>query len=253
MTTSSPPAARGAATRQAARTAASRARPAVDLRPLLDPVLIAQGPRPVCVPFAVGAGHEACRAAHAPAGAPPEPLAPEAIWWYCSGRGQTSAQGVLLLDAGSALAQAGQPTMTTWPYEPGLGIGTQPPPKAVGQPPWHTAQLHEIALAHDGAEDQIEDTLAAGTPVILIIEITDEFYDADGDGHIGVPNLRVPPGDYHAVTVVGAATHPSRGRLLLLRNSWGEYWGAGGYGWLPITYLVAFAAQAAVVRTGGNP
>ena len=253
MTTSSPPASRTAAARQAGRLATSGARPAVDLRRFLDPVLTTQGPRPLCVPIAVSAGHEAWRAAHAPAGELPEPLAPEAIWWHCSGSGQTSAAGVLLLDAGSALAQAGQPTLATWPYDPSLGSGTQPPPTAVGKPPWHTAQLSELALAHDGIEDQLEDTLAAGMPVVLIVEITNEFDFADADGHISVPNLRVPPGGYHAVVVVGAATHPSLGRLLLIRNSWGEYWGAGGYGWLPVPYLIAFAAQAAVVQTGGSP
>lgn len=253
MTTSRPPASRSAAARQAARLAASRARPPVDLRPLLGPDLTAQGPRPICVPIAVSAGHEAARASHAAPGVPPDPLAPEAIWWYCSGLGQTSAQGLLLLDAGLALAQTGQPPLSTWPYNPGLGTGTQPPPAAAGQPPWHTAQLRELALAHDGAEDELENALATRMPVVLIVEVTDELDNADADGHIDIPNLRVPPGDYHAVTVVGAATHPQRGRLLLIRNSWGEYWGAGGYGWLPVTYLIAFASQAAVIRTGGNP
>ena len=37
--------------------------------------------------------------------------------------------------------------------------------------------------------------------------------------------------------------------VLLVRNSWGEFWGAGGYGWLPMDYLIAYALQAVVVTT----
>ena len=47
--------------------------------------------------------------------------------------------------------------------------------------------------------------------------------------------------------VVGATTDPDHGRLLLIRNSWSKYWGAGGYGWLPTDYLIAHAVQAAIV------
>lgn len=248
MTATSPAGARNAAARQAARLAASQSRPPVDLRPLLNPAVTAQGPRPVCVPFAVSACHEAARAA-----SPPRPMAPEAIWWYCSIRGQTTAQGMQLDDTGPALAAAGQPLLTAWPYDPGLGTGTQPPPATAGQPPWHTAQLRELRLAHDGAEDEVEEALAAGSPVVLVVEITDEFDNPDTSGHISVPSLRAPTGDFHAVVAVGAATHPSRGRLLLTRNSWGPYWGAGGYGWLPVAYLIAFATQAAIVQAGGSP
>ena len=60
---------------------------------------------------------------------------------------------------------------------------------------------------------------------------------------IGLP----PPVGVLAVLVVGATTDPDHGRLLLIRNSWSKYWGAGGYGWLPTDYLIAHAVQAAIV------
>lgn len=263
-------------------------RPAVDLRPLISSTLMDQGARPVCVPFALSHAHEANRngargaasnesadADHTDAAdstpdgsddrtrdhaddhaedladdrAQDTALAPEAIWWRAWQLGQVSADGMLLEDAGDALAATGQPRQSVWPWDPTLGAGTQHPPTPAGTPPWHTARLSPLALAHDGVEDEVEDALAAGLPVVVVVEVTDEFDNASSQGYIDVPDIRSPAGDYHAVLVVGAADHPDRGRLLLIRNSWSEYWGAGGYGWLPIDYLIAHAVQAATVET----
>lgn len=221
----------------------------IDLRSSLGPDILDQQHRPLCVAFAVSGAHEAHRTL---AGATPEHLAPEAIWWHCSSQGQTSDAGMLLLDADPALRGPGQPVLAHWPYEPTLGDGTQDPPDGL-TPPWNQAGLTSLPLAHDGTEDRIEESLESGIPVVLIIEVTDEFRTPDEDGIIAVPDLRVDEGGYHAVACVGAFTHPVHGRLLLIKNSWGTRWAADGYGWLPIQYLIAFGAQAAIVRPEGVP
>mgnify|MGYP000035246541 CR=1 FL=1 len=223
-------------------TAGQAARQPVDLRPLVSSILMDQGARPVCVPFALSLAHEAVTASNSdPA------MAPEAIWWRASSRAQVSAGGMLLEDAGDALTATGQPPLNDWPWNPLLGAGTEPPPPAAGTPPWRTATMEELALAHDGVEDELEDALAAGSPIVLVVEVTTEFENATAEGLIEIPDIRSPAGDYHAVLVVGATTDPDHGRLLLIRNSWSKYWGAGGYGWLPTDYLIAHAVQAAIV------
>jgi hypothetical protein len=101
-------------------------------------------------------------------------------------------------------------------------------------------------LAHDGVEDALEDELEAGRCVVLVLEIADEFEFPDQAGFVSLPDLTSDVGDYHAVLAAGAATSATRGRHLLIRNTWGPEWGVGGYCWLPITYLESFAVQAAV-------
>jgi len=225
-------------------SAGGTARQPVDLRPLISSMLIDQGARPLCVPFALSLAHEAAAARISdPA------MAPEAIWWRASTLAQVSARGMLLEDAGDALTTTGQPSLTEWPWNPFLGAATEAPPQAAGAPPWRSATMVALLLAHDGIEDELEDALAAGSPVVLVVEVTSEFENASANGLIEVPDIRSPAGDYHAVLVVGATTDPDHGRLLLVRNSWTEYWGAGGYGWLPVDYLIANAVQAAIVVT----
>lgn len=229
----------------ASATTASSYRPSVDLRGLISSPLMNQGPRPLCVPFTLSHAHEAA----VDATSYNAPRAPEAVWWHCTILQQVSAGGMLLEHGGQALARTGQPSLTDWPWNPNLGVSTEQPPVAVGRPPWKTATVMPLHLAHDSTEDETEAALANGRPVVLVVEVTAEFENAATDGVIETPDIRSPAGDYHAVLVVGAATDPVRGRRFLVRNSWGEFWGASGYGWLSINYLVAFAAQAAVVMT----
>lgn len=232
-------------TARAQHRAAGAARPPVDLRDLLPEDVPFQGHRPLCLPFALTGGHEALRS-HADQ-EPVVPLAPEPLWWKCVQDGHAQPGGTLLEHAAGALADSGQVDRTSWPYNPALEYRTEAPPIGCGAPPWQCAAWRELTLAHDGVEDELEDLLAAGYPAILVIEVTDAFAEPEPDGSVLVPSVRTRLGDFHAVLAVGAATDPRHGRRLLIRNSWGPGWGAGGYCWLPLTYLIAFVPQAAVV------
>lgn len=226
------------------RQVAINARLTVDLSDLISSPLISQGPRPTCVPFAFAWAHEAER--HALTGGQFQ-AAIEPVWWELHARGITGPGGVSLNAAGAVLAQVGQCHSDQWPYNDALGMGTEEPPTTAGVPPWHTADLLWVPLAHDGIEDDLENQLAAGHPVVLVVELTNSFLAPADDGYVAVPPRPTPTNGYHAVIAVGAWTD-QRGRVLLIRNSWGDWWGAGGYCLLPTTYLIDFVPQAAYVE-----
>ena len=175
-------------------------------------------------------------------------LTPEPLWGHCVRSGLATDSGTTLDAVGNALSAEGQPLLATWPYNPKIGFATEPPPATALTEVWYTAQLIDLPLAHDGMETLLDDALSVGLLVVLVVEITPEFEHPTETGEIAVPSITTPAGDYHSVVAVGAATDPGRRvRRLLIRNSWGRRWGAGGYGWLPLEYLRAFAVQAAVI------
>lgn len=230
----------------AQRRAVSLLRAPIDLRHLLTPDVRAQGPRPLCLPFSTSFAHEAARATVA--GDEAEALSVEPLWQHCVHVGVAGHEGTTLRAIADAIEHTGQTLEIIWPYNDTLGHGTQPTPAAAGTGTFNTADLFSVPLAHDGIDDDLEATLTAGLPVVVVVEITSEFENPGADGEIDIPSLSAPVNDYHAVTAVGAATNAAGdSRRLLIRNSWGPGWGAGGYGWLPYDYLVAFAVQAAAI------
>lgn len=228
-----------AAQRLAKRRANAAARQSVVLTSHIASTVMNQGPRPTCVACAVAAAHEAERTGFK--------AAIEPVWWRLREWGLADEQGTTLRAAGRALPHTGHCDADVWPYNDTLGFETEPPPGAAGTPPWTCADLTPVAVAHDGVEDAIEDEVAADHPVVLVLEVSDGFLFPEPDGFVPVPLITAPAAGYHAVLVAGAWTEPTHGRVFLIRNSWGEFWGAGGYGLLPVEYLINFGAQAARV------
>ena len=177
-----------------ARRQRSLARPPVDLRPMLAPA-IDQGTRPLCIPIVVTAAHEACRTQ------PPDPLAPDALWSSCVASGTASRDGTTLEAVADALRTDGQPRLADWPFDAAIIHEADQIPSAAQASIWHQADLSSVPVANDGIEDDIENQLAIGRAVALIIEVTTEFDQATPNGTIEVPPLTAPQGSYHAVLV----------------------------------------------------
>jgi C1A family cysteine protease len=98
----------------------------------------------------------------------------------------------------------------------------------LGQPPSDTLKM-------------VKTFLAAGLPSMFGFSVYSSIPDiGEGTGEIPFPQ----PGDGflggHAVVAIGyddSKEIAGKRGALLIQNSWGDYWGEGGYGWLPYAYV----------------
>ncbi|MBU0624370.1 MAG: cysteine protease [Candidatus Thermoplasmatota archaeon] len=101
-------------------------------------------------------------------------------------------------------------------------------------------------LSEEAVLESVKKTLVAGIPAMFGFTVYNSIDQANSTGKIPFPcsNERVLGG--HAVVAVGYDDEieirnadcdvPAKGAMLV-RNSWGEGWGDGGYGWLPYEFL----------------
>lgn len=162
----------------------------IDLRSLVGRDVLDQGTRPTCVAFAASVANEALHHAEKTA----EHFAPEALWWQATTAGATSLRGMVLNNVAPALLGYGQPELSQWPYDPTLGAGTEEPPENLQNPPWKRSALNDVVLKHDGIEDALEDELEHSHPVILIVEVTDEFGQPDDEASLPCRTCALHPG-----------------------------------------------------------
>ena len=202
----------------------------VDLRPMLPPVRD-QGPRGTCLAFAVTAAHEAT-------GAKPTlaDLAEEVLYWGCKQVDGEQEPGSAFTSVAVALGRWGQPDEKHWPYDAARddrAAAYAPPPDALDPRICRTAPLDKIETTIAAIQDQ----LRQGRTVALGIWLTAGFFSATR-GRIPSPGAGEARLDGHAVLVVGYEEGvASEQGSLIVRNSWGDSWGDGGYGYLPYTYL----------------
>ena len=77
----------------------------------------------------------------------------------------------------------------------------------------------------------------AGRPVIMLLVLSASFYTPSPGGVIDPrPDEAPEPQRRHAVIAVGYGKVDAH-RAVLVRNSWGDRWADGGYGWLTEPFL----------------
>jgi C1A family cysteine protease len=212
----------------------------VDLRPELPPVRD-QGPlRGTCLAFATTTSHEGRRQAEGD----DEDLSTETLFWAAKEVEGNRDDGTTFPAIAQALAGNGQPRESAWPYDPARDItdAAYAPPKAATDP---AALRRARAKALAATVDAIKTELAAGNVVVVGIELWEEFELLDQD-ELDLPDPADLNGSYHAVAIAGYDER--RGRVLV-RNSWAEDWGDGGYAWLPYDFVEQFVLRAAAIET----
>ncbi len=211
------------------------------MRALLPPVLD-QGQRGTCVAFAVTAAHEVARAAGT---AVSEDLSEEALYWGCKIIDGNWRSGTSFDSAAAAISTTGQPPEDIWPYEPRRRAGTRYDPPSKPTADWHTSGLDKALLDLASVHTELD----AGRPVVLGLTVFDTLFMPSATGRIDAPVAGSPARGRHAVLAVG---HDAT--ALLIRNSWGDTWALGGYGWLSHDYAERHVREAWVIQpAGGGP
>lgn len=221
----------------------------LDLRPVLQPVRN-QGSRGTCTAFAAASGLGGWNQNSLPpaGGAAPdlEVLSPEDAYFQARELAPVAGEGSQPRAALKAWQRRGFLTEAIAPYRPDSSYH---PPSGPG-----------VDLVGDRARNRIATywrvplvlgALAAAIadhgPILVTVQCDDAFFEARG-GEVGP--RRGPLAEWHAICAVGYDLATAR---LLVRNSWGEGWGAGGYAWLPIGYGLGEAWAVAPNTDPGLP
>lgn len=194
--------------------------------------------RGTCLAFAATTAHETRRRGEGD----DEDLSTEALFWAAKEDEGNRDDGTTLPAIANALVTHGQPPESAWPYEPlrDISDGCYQRPEAATDPVvLRRARLTPIVATVDA----IKSELAAGNVVIAGIELWEDF-ELLNEGELALPDRVALNGSYHAVAFVGFSEREGR---VLLRNSWGEDWGDGGYAWLPYEFVSEFVLIAAAL------
>ena len=208
-----------------------------DIRTLFGPVRD-QGQRPTCLAFAGSDAHAALRG-------PWEPLSCEDLFYHTQRRASRKPnQGALLPSMLDALRHDGQPHESGWTYLTDLpaDIAHWVPPSGLS-PLFRRAGEEETSTI-----DTIVGKVARGRPVIVLLRLSWSFDWVKTDGIVDEAAGEQP--DFarrHAVIAVGHGEVGGQ-RAVLIRNSWGSGWGAGGYGWLTEKYLLPRVFQLGILK-----
>ncbi len=197
-----------------------------DLRSLFGPVRN-QGPRPTCMAFAASDAHAALRDGWVP-------LSCEYAFYQAQRRAKRPpSTGALLHSTLDALRHDGQPEESGWPYLPAtpIDIATWIPSAMVGPLFGRAGTNLHLSI------DQIITELNEGRPVIILTMLSPAFYNPSPDAVVHPANGEMPePERRHAIIATGHGMVDGH-RAILIRNSWGPGWGAGGYAWLTEPFL----------------
>jgi C1A family cysteine protease len=166
----------------------------------------------------------------------PQVFTPSRLFIYYNER---AMEGTVATDSGAqirdgirSVATQGAPPESLWPYD--VANFAVPPPAAAYQAAPSDTALVYFRLPQ--ALDQFQGCLASGYPFVFGFTVYESFEGPQvaRTGHAGLPE----PGEEviggHAVMAVG---YDDANQWFVVRNSWGDSWGMGGYFTLPYAYL----------------
>ena len=195
-----------------------------------------QGARPTCLAFAMSDAHAAARG-------PWEDLSCEYLFCHAKKREKAPpSTGAKTKFIRQAMELDGQPVEADWKYLASIpaDLTLWVPPTKIGS----VYRRNSTVLA--GGFDEAWDSVESGTPVVIVMTISDAFYLPD---NVGVVNSSEAIDTTRRHAVVASATGEQAGmKCLLSRNSWGETWGLQGHAWLAEPYMKPRISQMLTMK-----
>ena len=130
-----------------------------------------------------------------------------------------------------ALREDGQPVEAGWPYLAVIPADWKPCPN-VGTLYRRSGQKGGSTLG------EIIDRLDEDKAVLVLLTLSSSFDVATPSNYVvdQRPGEQSNPARRHAVIAVGHGLSDGK-KVVLVRNSWGEFWGLEGHAWLTEAYL----------------
>jgi C1A family cysteine protease len=143
-----------------------------------------------------------------------------------------SDNGAQIRDGLKTVSSDGVPPETSWPYD--VNRFTVKPPPAV-----YTAAADRKVLVYRRVDQSLTDmkvVLSLNFPIVIGFSVFESFESraAANSGDAPLPGLGERLKGGHCVLLVA---YDDQAQRFTFRNSWGQGWGAEGYGTLPYAYL----------------
>lgn len=192
-----------------------------------------QGRRKTCSVFAVTAAHEwMC-------GDAPD-LSVEFALWRAKQRDKNAGEATWPRVVLEAIHEDGQVLDEMWPY--GNPAYPAKPPVPARRAPRRMAGAWRVLGPPN--PDVIRETLIGGEAVVLEVRfVVDAWQAAAGEGIVDAA-ASAPTFGGHAILAVGVEGDADGVTRIVIKNSWGDRWGNGGYGYLTESYLASFGRIA---------
>ena len=199
-----------------------------------------QDQRPTCLAFAASDAHAALRS-------PWAPLSVEFAFYHAQRRaGRSPHVGATLTAMLEALREDGQPVEAGWPYLAAIPTDWKPAP-GIGP-------LYRRSSEKGGSTvSDIIDRLDEQKPVLVLLTLSPAFDLASSSNHVvdQKPGEQPNPARRHAVVAVGHGLSDGK-MVVLVRNSWGEFWGMEGHAWLTEAYMAPRVFRIGVLTEDPN-
>jgi C1A family cysteine protease len=143
--------------------------------------------------------------------------------------------GALISDGIKSLYTYGICTETTWPYQ-AYRFANKPSDDAYTEAATRKISAYARVNRDNGIEG-IKQVLASGYPIVFGFMVYDAFESEEvaQTGILNMPTTSEKCQGGHAVLMVGYDDATQR---VIVRNSWGNRWGQGGYFTMPYEYII---------------